>query len=292
MATQLRSEQSQMDLALVVPLAQVGIGAVAQVGGKNASLGEMIRELSGEGVQVPGGFATTALAYRNVLAANQLVEPLKGLLGQLDTRDLQALQAAGLGARRLVLQASLPPELEQAILAAYAALGSPAVAVRSSATAEDLPEASFAGQQETFLHIQGDRALLEACRRCYASLFTDRAIVYRQQHGYDHLEVALSIGVQQMVRSDLACSGVMFSIDTETGFQDAVLLTAAYGLGENVVQGIVNPDEFLIHKPTLALGFAPIVGKRLGSKNLRLVLTPWWGRAMAPAAFRTAKPSR
>jgi len=274
MATQVRSEQSQMDLALVVPLAQVGIGAVAQVGGKNASLGEMIRELSQEGVQVPDGFATTALAYRNLLAANQLVAPLHGLLDPLDTCDLQALQAAGLEARRLVLHASLPPELEQAIVAAYAALGAPAVAVRSSATAEDLPEASFAGQQETFLNIQGDRALLEACRRCYASLFTDRAIVYRQQHGYDHLEVALSIGVQRMVRSDLACSGVMFSIDTETGFQDAVLLTAAYGLGENVVQGIVNPDEFLIHKPTLELGFAPIVGKRLGSKNLRLVLTP------------------
>ena len=274
MATQVRSEQSQGEAALVVPLAQVGIGAVAQVGGKNASLGEMIRELSQVGVQVPDGFATTALAYRNLLTANHLVEPLQGLLGQLDTRDLEALQAAGLEARRLVFQAALPPELEQAIVAAYAALGAPAVAVRSSATAEDLPEASFAGQQETFLHIQGDRALLQACRRCYASLFTDRAIVYRQQHGYDHLEVALSIGVQRMVRSDLACSGVMFSIDTETGFQDAVLLTAAYGLGENVVQGIVNPDEFLIHKPTLELGFAPIVGKRLGSKNLRLVLTP------------------
>ena len=257
MATQVMAQRSQVDAALVVPLAQVGIGAVAQVGGKNASLGEMIRELSREGVQVPGGFATTALAYRNLLAANRLVEPLKGLLGQLDTRDLQALQAAGLGARRLVLNASLPQELEQAIVAAYAELGAPAVAVRSSATAEDLPEASFAGQQETFLHIQGDRALLEACRRCYASLFTDRAIVYRQQHGYDHLEVALSIGVQRMVRSDLACSGVMFSIDTE-----------------NVVQGVVNPDEFLIHKPTLELGFAPIVCKRLGSKNLRLVLTP------------------
>ena len=237
MATQVMAQQSQGDAALVVPLAQVGIGAVAQVGGKNASLGEMIRELSREGVQLPGGFATTALAYRNLLTANHLVEPLKGLLGHLDTGDLQALQAAGLEARRLVLQADLPPELEQAILAAYATLGAPAVAVRSSATAEDLPEASFAGQQETFLNIQGDRALLEACRRCYASLFTDRAIVYRQQHGYDHLEVALSIGVQRMVRSDLACSGVMFSIDTETGFQDAVLLTAAYGLGENVVQG-------------------------------------------------------
>jgi pyruvate,water dikinase len=274
MATQVRTQPSSADGALVVPLAQVGIDAVAQVGGKNASLGEMIRDLTKGGVQVPGGFATTALAYRLVLATNQLEEPLKGLLDRLDSRDLEALQAAGLAARGLLLKASLPQELVQAVLAAYAELGAPAVAVRSSATAEDLPEASFAGQQETFLNIQGDCLLLDACRRCYASLFTDRAIVYRQQHGYDHLEVALSIGVQRMVRSDLACSGVMFSLDTETGFEHAVLLTAAYGLGENVVQGVVNPDEFLIHKPTLELGFAPIVGKRLGSKNLRMVLSP------------------
>jgi pyruvate,water dikinase len=274
MVIAVRSQQSQADAALVVPLAQVGIEAVAQVGGKNASLGEMMRALTTQGVHVPGGFATTALAYRNFLTANQLLEPLNGLLSRLDIRDLEALQAAGAKVRSLILAASLPPALEQAILAAYSSFGRPSVAVRSSATAEDLPEASFAGQQETFLNIQGERALLEACRRCYASLFTDRAIVYRQQHGYDHLEVALSIGVQQMVRSDLACSGVMFSIDTETGFQEAVLLTAAYGLGENVVQGVVNPDEFLIHKPTLELGFAPIVGKRLGSKNLRLVLAP------------------
>ncbi len=264
---------------LVVPLARVGLDAIAEVGGKNASLGEMIQRLGPSGVRVPGGFATTAAAYRLFIAANGLRPVLAELLDGLDADDLAALQAAGQGARERLGQAELPPPLAQAILAAYreqcgelAFGGGPAVvAVRSSATAEDLPEASFAGQQETFLHVEGEAALLEACRRCYASLFTDRAIVYRQQHGFDHLEVALSIGVQRMVRSDLASSGVMFSIDTETGFRDAVLLTAAYGLGENVVQGAVNPDEWLIFKPTLEQGFAPILSRRLGSKALRMV---------------------
>ncbi len=261
---------------LVLPFDQVGIDAIAAVGGKNASLGEMIRELTAQGVRVPGGFATTALAYRHLLASNGLERPLRALLGGLDAEDLGALQAAGKAARALVLAASLPADLAAAILAAYRELATPdgvlpAVAVRSSATAEDLPDASFAGQQETYLHIEGEQALLAACRRCYASLFTDRAISYRQLNGFDHLEVALSIGVQPMVRSDLACSGVMFSIDTETGFRDAVLLTAAYGLGENVVQGAVNPDEWLIFKPTLEQGFAPILSKRLGSKAIRMV---------------------
>ncbi|MEB3352620.1 MAG: PEP/pyruvate-binding domain-containing protein, partial [Cyanobacteriota bacterium] len=261
---------------LVVPFAAVGIEAIADVGGKNASLGEMIRELASEGVRVPGGFATTAAAYRHLLHTNGLIGPLRALLGALDADDLVALQAAGKAARTLVLEATLPLDLSAAILAAYRQLAAPdgtlrAVAVRSSATAEDLPDASFAGQQETFLHIEGEEALLEACRRCYASLFTDRAISYRQLNGFDHLEVALSIGVQRMVRSDRACAGVMFSIDTETGFRDAVLLTAAYGLGENVVQGAVNPDEVLIFKPTLEQGFAPILSKRLGSKAIRMV---------------------
>jgi pyruvate, water dikinase len=261
---------------LVLPFNQVGIEAIAAVGGKNASLGEMIRELAEQGVRVPGGFATTATAYRQLLRTNGLDGPLRALLAGLDTEDLGALQAAGKAARALVLTASLPADLSAAILAAYRELATPdgvlpAVAVRSSATAEDLPDASFAGQQETFLNIQGEAALLEACRRCYASLFTDRAISYRQLNGFDHLEVALSVGVQRMVRSDLACAGVMFSIDTETGFRDAVLLTAAYGLGENVVQGAVNPDELLIFKPTLQQGFAPILSKRLGSKAIRMV---------------------
>ena len=261
---------------LVVPFAAVGIGASAEVGGKNASLGEMIRELAGQGVRVPGGFATTAAAYSHLLRSNDLRTPLQDLLQNLDADDLGALQAAGKAARNLLLNTTLPADLSEAILAAYRELVTldgvlPAVAVRSSATAEDLPDASFAGQQETFLNIQGEAALLQACRRCYASLFTDRAISYRQLNGFDHLEVALSIGVQRMVRSDLACAGVMFSIDTETGFRDAVLLTAAYGLGENVVQGAVNPDEVLIFKPTLEQGFAPILSKRLGSKAIRMV---------------------
>jgi len=261
---------------LVVPFAAVGIGAIAEVGGKNASLGEMIRELAAEGVRVPGGFATTAAAYRHLLRSNDLRTPLQALLRNLDAEDLGALQAAGKAARDLLLNANLPTDLSAAILVAYRELAGadgslPAVAVRSSATAEDLPDASFAGQQETFLNIQGEAALLQACRRCFASLFTDRAISYRQLNGFDHLEVALSIGVQRMVRSDLACAGVMFTIDTETGFRDAVLLTAAYGLGENVVQGAVNPDEVLIFKPTLEQGFAPILSKRLGSKAIRMV---------------------
>ena len=261
---------------LVVPFAAVGIGAIAEVGGKNASLGEMIRELAGQGVRVPGGFATTAAAYSHLLRSNDLRTPLQDLLQNLDADDLGALQAGGKAARNLLLNATLPADLSEAILAAYRELATPdgvlpAVAVRSSATAEDLPDASFAGQQETFLNIQGEAALLQACRRCYASLFTDRAISYRQLNGFDHLEVALSIGVQRMVRADLACAGVMFSIDTETGFRDAVLLTAAYGLGENVVQGAVNPDEVLIFKPTLEQGFAPILSKRLGSKAIRMV---------------------
>jgi pyruvate,water dikinase len=259
---------------LVVPFAEVGIGAIAQVGGKNASLGEMIRELGGQGVRVPDGFATTADAYRHFIACNGLAERLHALLDGLDSHDIAALQAAGAAARSLLLQAPLPDELQEAITAAYRHLGggaAPAVAVRSSATAEDLPDASFAGQQETFLNVQGEAALLAACRRCLASLFTDRAISYRQINGFDHFEVALSIGVQRMVRADLAASGVMFSIDTETGFRDAVLLTAAYGLGENVVQGTVNPDEYLIFKPTLEQGFAPILQRRLGSKAIRMV---------------------
>jgi pyruvate, water dikinase len=267
---------------LVVPLSAVGLGAIAQVGGKNASLGELIGSLAAAGVAVPPGFATTALAYRRLLEQSRpaaagglsLRQELEALLQHLDTSDLAALQCAGAAARALVLATPLPAELQIAILEAYRQLGGGAVAVRSSATAEDLPEASFAGQQETFLHIEGEQALLAACHRCYASLFTDRAISYRQHHGFDHLQVALSIGVQRMVRSDLACAGVMFSIDTESGFRDAVLLTAAYGLGENVVQGAVNPDELLIFKPTLAQGCAPILSKRLGSKAQRMVYGP------------------
>ena len=256
---------------LVLPLEAVGLEAISQVGGKNASLGEMIRELAGDGVNVPGGFATTAAAYRHFISNGNLQQQLHGILDGLDCRDIAQLQAAGAAARSLLLSARLPDDLEQAILIAYRQLGEPSVAVRSSATAEDLPDASFAGQQETYLNVQGAEELLAACRRCFASLFTDRAISYREINGFNHFEVALSIGVQRMVRSDLACAGVMFSIDTETGFRNVVLLTAAYGLGENVVQGAVNPDEYLIFKPTLEQGFEPIVCQKLGSKAIKMV---------------------
>ena len=274
---------------LVLPLEAVGLEAMAEVGGKNASLGEMIRQLSAQGVRVPGGFATTAAAYRHFIEANGLQQQLHAILDGLDGHEIARLQAAGAAARALLLTADLPNDLEQAILTAYRQLGSPAVAVRSSATAEDLPDASFAGQQETYLNVAGEPALLAACRRCFASLFTDRAISYRQINGFDHFEVALSIGVQRMVRSDLACSGVMFSIDTETGFRNAVLLTAAYGLGENVVQGAVNPDEYLIFKPTLEQGFAPIVSQRLGNKAIRMVYGAEGstGNEAVPAAERS-----
>ncbi|MEI6828333.1 MAG: phosphoenolpyruvate synthase [Synechococcaceae cyanobacterium ELA445] len=263
---------------LVVPFEQVDLGDIAQVGGKNASLGELIQRLGADGVRVPAGFATTARAYRLFLERSGLVPQLAAIFADLDTGNLVDLQTAGQAARNLILEAPLPVELTNAILEAYRTLGAAhgdggeaTVAVRSSATAEDLPEASFAGQQETFLNIHGEAALLAACRRCLASLFTDRAISYRQQHGFAHDEVALSIGIQRMVRSDRASAGVMFTIDTETGFRDAVLLTAAYGLGENVVQGAVNPDEWLIFKPTLLSGHRPILSRRLGSKAIRMV---------------------
>ena len=268
---QLESQGVQPCSELVLPLEQVELGSIETVGGKNASLGEMIRELGAAGVRVPAGFATTALAYRLLLKQNGLEQRLPALLANLEPGDLAALQAAGATARQWLLAAEFPLELREAILQAYRQLGSPSVAVRSSATAEDLPDASFAGQQDTFLHIEGEAALLEACRRCYSSLFTDRAISYRQLNGFEHGSVALSVGVQRMVNADRGCSGVMFSIDTETGFRNAVLLTAAYGLGETVVQGTVNPDEWLVFKPTLAQGFRPILSRRLGSKAIRMV---------------------
>jgi pyruvate,water dikinase len=260
----------------VLPLNQVGMTDVALVGGKNASLGEMLQNLSSHGVQVPDGFATTAYAYRYFLSAAGLEAQLQPLFAGLDVEDVSQLQQVGKQARHLMLQTPFPEELQTAIATAYIRLceeyGTDTdVAIRSSATAEDLPDASFAGQQETYLNVQGVQAVLEACHKCFASIFTDRAISYRQIKGFDHLDIALSVGVQKMVRSDLAASGVMFSIDTETGFEDVVLVTAAYGLGENVVQGSVNPDEFLVFKPTLKQGFQPLVKKRLGSKEIKMV---------------------
>jgi pyruvate,water dikinase len=255
---------------------EIGIGDIPLVGGKNASLGEMYRALAASGVTVPNGFAITAEAYRHYLREAGLESQLQQILKGLDTHDVENLRQRGRRVRQAILAASLPPDLERAITDAYDRLGDSGhepldVAVRSSATAEDLPDASFAGQQETYLNVQGHVALLDACRRCFASLFTDRAISYRTDKGFDHFKIALSIGVQRMVRSDLATSGVMFSIDTETGFQDAVLVNAAYGLGENVVQGSVNPDEYYVFKPTLKQGFRPILQKILGSKEFKLI---------------------
>ncbi len=264
---------------LVLPFSALALSDVPRVGGKNASLGEMVRALAGEGVSVPPGFATTADAFRAFLA-QPADDPLRARIARalvgLDTRDTDALARAGLVVRDLILASPLPVDLESAVRAAYRLLGEGradiAVAVRSSATAEDLPDASFAGQQETFLNIRGEAALLDAVRKCIASLYTDRAISYRVDKGFAHDAVALSVGVQRMVRSDLACSGVMFSIDTETGFADAVLISGAWGLGETVVQGAVNPDEYLVYKPGLARkeGTA-ILQKTLGAKELKMV---------------------
>jgi len=225
---------------------------------------------------VPNGFAVTAHAYHYLLEKAGIRGRIKDILSDLNVSNMKNLAERGLRVRETILQAEFPEELNEAIIEAYGRLckryGKDAdVAVRSSATAEDLPDASFAGQQETYLNIRGNRQLLEACKRCFASLFTNRAISYRQQKGFDHLQVGLSIGVQKMVRSDKACSGVMFSIDTETGFRNAVLINGAYGLGENVVQGAVNPDQFYVFKPTLQKGYKPIISKKLGSKKVKMV---------------------
>ncbi|MDP2381494.1 MAG: phosphoenolpyruvate synthase [Nitrospirota bacterium] len=264
------------DKQLVKWFEELGIEDVPLVGGKNASLGEMYRELAAKGVKVPNGFAVTAEAYRLFLKDAKLDAVIRSILNDLDTHDLTNLQQRGKQVRQAILAETLPPELADAITDAYDRLSKglpePAdVAVRSSATAEDLPDASFAGQQETYLNVQGHLSLLEHCKRCFASLFTDRALSYRADKGFDHLKIALSIGVQRMVRSDLATSGVMFSIDTETGFREAVLINAAYGLGENVVQGTVNPDEYYVFKPTLKQGYRPILQKMLGTKEFKLI---------------------
>ncbi len=262
-------------------LSAVGMDDLPLVGGKNASLGEMLRELTPLGIRVPDGFAITAEAYRDFLVSAGLVEQIDTLLDGLDPRDIARLRSCGSEIRHALLAAELPDELAGQIAEAYALLGGGkplGVAVRSSATAEDLPTASFAGQQETYLNVQGLPALLGTCRRCYASLFTDRAISYRLEQGFDHRKVALSIGVQRMVRADLASSGVMFTIDTETGFRDIVLINAAYGLGENIVQGTVNPDEYTVFKPTLLAGYRPILQTIIGSKEFKLIYDEGGGR--------------
>ncbi len=262
---------------------EIGIEDIPIVGGKNASLGEMYRELSAQGVKVPNGFAVTADAYRAFLSAAELDMWIIKELSDLNPRDLPQLRERAERIRHAILEASLPQDLAQQITAAYQQLSGGLhthadVAVRSSATAEDLPDASFAGQQETYLNVQGELALLHTCKRCFASLFTERAISYRADKGFEHDAIALSVGVQKMVRSDLASSGVIFTIDTETGFRDVVLINAAYGLGENVVQGSVNPDEFYVFKPTLKSGFKPILEKRVGTKEFKLIYDIGGGR--------------
>ena len=256
----------------IVPLDSLSMADVPRVGGKNASLGEMIANLAGAGVRVPGGFATTAQAFWDFLDHNDLRARIDARLTPLDVADVTALAAAGAEIRAWVEAAALPAALETGLRAAYAALGdNVSVAVRSSATAEDLPDASFAGQQETYLHVQGADDLLRYVRKVFASLYNDRAIAYRVHHGFAHAAVALSAGVQRMVRSDIACSGVLFTLDTESGFRDVVFITAAWGLGETVVQGSVNPDEFYVHKPMLAKGYPAVVRRELGGKATRMV---------------------
>ncbi|MGR8932014.1 MAG: phosphoenolpyruvate synthase [Gammaproteobacteria bacterium] len=264
---------------------ELTINDIPLVGGKNASLGEMYRELADEGIRVPNGFAITAEAYRYVLEQAGVWDRLHELLDRVDPDDIADLAKRAQQARDLVYSAPLPEDLAQQILMAFAELQQEygeevTVAVRSSATAEDLPTASFAGQQDTYLNIRGGQSLLDACKRCFASLFTDRAIHYRIDQGFDHFKVALSIGVMKMVRSDLAASGVMFSLDTESGFNDAVFITAAYGLGENVVQGAVDPDEFYVHKPTFAEGYRCVLRRSLGAKKIKMVYSD--GRTREP----------
>jgi pyruvate, water dikinase len=261
----------------------IGLGDVPFVGGKNASLGELYRKLSGAGVRVPNGFAITAEAYRHFMHVTGLAGTIETLTTGLRPTDLAALAERGLAIRQAILAAALPDDLQRVIAEAYRRLGEGAavdVAVRSSATAEDLPDASFAGQQETYLNVRGEAALLEACRRAFASLFTDRAISYRADKGFDQVPIALSVGVQRMVRSDLATSGVMFTLDTETGFRDVVLINASYGLGEPIVQGSVTPDEYCVFKPTLKKGLRPILQKTIGSKEFKLVYDEGGSRAV------------
>jgi pyruvate,water dikinase len=255
---------------------ELSLKDVPLVGGKNASLGEMYRELVPKGLKIPNGFAVTAEAYRDLVRSAGILPEMEELVAGLSREDLEEFARRGHRLRELIYQAPLPEGLPDEIASAYAELcaeyGENAdVAIRSSATAEDLPTASFAGQQESYLNIRGTAQLLDACRHCFASLFTDRALSYRIDQGFDHFRVALSVGVQKMVRSDLAASGVIFTLDTESGFRDVVLVTASWGLGENIVQGAVNPDEFFVFKPTLKEGYRPVIGRKLGKKGMKMI---------------------
>jgi pyruvate,water dikinase len=261
----------------VVRLREVGRHDVASVGGKNSSLGEMLRSLSQLGVDVPDGFATTADAFRDFVGQQGLSSRIEAALAGLDVGDIEALAAAGAKIRAAILETPLQPAFRDAVVAALAEMSGGreiAVAVRSSATAEDLPEASFAGQQETLLNVRGEQAVMTAIHEVIASLYNDRAIAYRVHQGFDHREVALSVGVQHMVRSDLGSSGVMFTLDTDSGFRDVVFLTSSWGLGETVVQGAVNPDEFYLYKPALKAGRSAVLRRNLGAKAIRMVYAP------------------
>ena len=277
--------------ALAIPFEQLRMTDVEVVGGKNASLGEMISQLAASGVRVPGGFATTAHAFRQFLQHGGLTDKINARLAALDTDDVNALAAAGAQIRGWVIDAPFPPEFDAAVRASFAALTAEhpeaSFAVRSSATAEDLPDASFAGQQETFLNVHGIDDVLHKMKEVFASLYNDRAISYRVHKGFAHAEVALSAGVQRMVRSDLGSAGVMFTIDTESGFEDVVFITASYGLGETVVQGAVNPDEFYVHKPALKAGKLAVIRRSLGSKLIRMEFTPTEERQATGRLVRT-----
>ena len=266
----------QNSTPLVLDLGDVGAGDVEIVGGKCASLGELFRALAPQGVRAVDGFSTTSEAYRLLVESDGLGKRLRELMKDLEHEDLKALNLAGREARALMLDTPLPPAVHESIINGYRRLcerlgRNCEVAVRSSATAEDLPEASFAGQQDTILNVRGEDRLIDACHRCFASLWTDRAISYRAARGFDHFDVSLAIGVQPMVRSDQACSGVMFTLDTESGFRDVVVINGAWGLGEAIVQGMATPDEWIVFKPTLATGARPIVSRRLGTKEVKMV---------------------
>src|SRR5579872_6816351 len=263
-------------LSYVRWFADIRLDEVTSVGGKTASLGELYSALSARDIKVPNGFAITARAYYDALTAADAWGSLHGLLDRLEKTDVKRLKSCAAKARSIVYEATGRPDLRDEAVAAYRQLekqygNGVAVAVRSSATAEDLPNASFAGQHESFLNVRGEDDLFEACRRCFASIFTDRAISYRIDNGFDHFKVGLSVGVMKMVRSDRASSGVMFTIDTESGFRDVVFITGVYGLGENIVQGTVDPDEFYVHKPTFRQGRRVVLSRSLGSKQLRMV---------------------
>ncbi len=275
----------------VLPLESLRMADVPTVGGKNASLGELISQLAASGVRVPGGFATTAAAFEAFLAHNRLADSIREALSSVDVDDVAALARAGAKIRAQVEAGALPPELEKQVRDEYARVskGDPAsFAVRSSATAEDLPDASFAGQQETYLNIRGIDHVLEAVKRVYASLYNDRAIAYRVHKGFAHHEVSISAGVQRMVRSDKGAAGVMFTMDTESGFREVVFITSSYGLGETVVQGSVNPDEFYVSKLCLGLGKPAILRRGMGAKAIKLVFTAGRWTSSGAATARTA----